>query len=315
VKPRSRLLSAVGVATAALALAVCFVVKPVTNATAPPVPSRAPPDAAPPAEPGKPGNAAGSARVAAPLASGPAPARETNALGIRPEFLEAAARQAAEMAAHLEEYQSAAGDAAYAHQAVQTGNPSRQLALRLGLDAETARVVDAVLSAELAKQVRQRVEAAKRRMERQAQWLARDREGYENHLALESMIARGEPLTREQREFAEKFRRILEPAEDAVAPIASWYENPGLLAAASRQLSAAQRTALAACVEELRRRDREVQALHVATRSDVIASQLGLDAVDRAALEGYLREHPAATRAEIAAIVAPELRELLPEGI
>lgn len=253
----------------------------------------------------------------APRTSKLSPGEKKHPLGIRPEHLRDAETQADEMAADIEQHKAIMGDAAYARQSLNLENPARKLALRLGLDDDAMRKVEGVLSAQLAKQIKQRVDEAKQKMEREERLLSGDREGYVNYLALQSMRARGEKLSQEQEDFANQFRRALEPegGVEATVEATNWYRNPDVLGAINRELTSEQRTALAGYVEEQNRRDQETQTMHAYMRSTMIAEKLGLDDKERAALYEYLGQHPNASRSEIAQIVAPELRELLPEGM
>lgn len=275
-----------------------------------PVPT-APPTATP---------AAGAMDRSAGLLSRPAPSgapEKANALGIRPEHLDDARKLADDMDANREQYQAGMRNPAYFNQSMNSEDPSRKLALRLGLDADTAKKAEAVLSAHRAQQIQRRLDAEQERLEREGRLLAGDRESYVSYLALQSMAARGETLTKDQQAFSDRFRGMLEPAGTVPAPSETthWHEDTGLLQAMNAELSAEQQAGLADYVEEQKRRTRETQALHAHMRSNMIAEKLGLDDADRTALYEYLQQHPGASRTDISKIVAAELVELLPKGM
>ncbi len=242
---------------------------------------------------------------------------ETNDLGIPADHLRDARRTAEETILHMRQGKAALNDARYFNQSLNAGNPSKKLALRLGLDPVAAQKVDTVLAGALAGQIQERIEAERARIERESRLLAENREGYVNYLALQSMQSRGDPLSAEQSAFCDGFRRMLSPADASAAPSVpdKWYEDANILEAVNRQLPTPKQSELAAYVEDQKHRDQELRAMQARMRANQIAEQLGLSQADQSTLLEYLQESPDASNAEIAAILPSGLRELLPSGM
>lgn len=261
--------------------------------------------------------AMGEAAATRPQASAQSAAPEAHILKIRPEYLSEAERMADDMAANLKQYQLAMGETAYFNQSLNAENPARKLALRLGMDEDSAKKAETLLSAHLAQQIKLRLDAEKDRMEREGRLLGEDRGSYVIYLAIQSMAARGETLSAGQQAFFEKIRGTLGHPDAVVAKLTAdhWYENPALVEAISQELPAGQQTGLASYVEEQTRRAQEVLTMHAYMRSNMIAERLGLDDADRTALYEYLHKHPGASRSDVSKIISPELMELLPEGM
>lgn len=268
-----------------------------------------------------------SAASPTPGASDAAPASLSTPLGISAEHLAEARRQAAELAGNIDGFRATLEDARYHNQSLNSGQPAKKLALRLGLDAEAGAAVEAVFAAALSEQIERRISAERERLDREARLLAEDRDGYVSYLALETMLARGAALSPEQSAFHRTFGAALSPSDAgsgaspasaagvASAETAAWYEDPALLAELGARLSPEQNAALAVYVEEQKGRDQETRTLHARMRANRIAEQLGLSAADQNVLLDYLQESPGATSGEIAALLPAELRELLPAGM
>lgn len=262
-----------------------------------------------------------------PGTSDAAPASLSTPLGIPAEHLAEARRQAAELAGNIDGFRATLEDARYHNQSLNSGQPAKKLALRLGLDAEAGAAVEAVFAAALSEQIERRISAERERLDREVRLLAEDRDGYVSYLALETMLARGAALSPEQTAFHRTFGAALSPSDAgsgaspasaagvASAETAPWYEDPALLAELGARLSPEQNAALAVYVEEQKGRDQETRTLHARMRANRIAEQLGLSATDQNVLLDYLTESPGATSGEIAALLPAELRELLPAGM
>lgn len=250
------------------------------------------------------------------IAAKPSRPEIQNRLGIPSDLLDDARKQAEERAAGMAGYQSGMNDARYLNQSLNSGNPSRKLALRLGLDEATAQRVDAVLTAARSEQIKQLLGAEQDRMNRESRMLAEDRESYVNYLALQTMQSRGSPLTETQKTFCESFRQKLEPADTAATAVVSinWYEDPKLIEAMNQKLSPAKRPELADYVAEQKLRDQELKNTQIQMRAHQIAGQLGLSRAEQATLADYLKESPDATAEELSALLTPELRKLLIPG-
>lgn len=269
----------------------------------------------------------GSAASPTPGASDAAHASRSTPLGIPAEHLAEARRQAAELAGNIDGFRATLEDARYHNQSLNSGQPAKKLALRLGLDAEAGAAVEAVFASALSEQIERRISAERERLDREVRLLAEDRDGYVSYLALETMLARGAALSPEQSAFHQTFGAALSPSDAssgaspasaagvASAETAAWYEDPALLARLGAGLSPEQNAALAVYVEEQKGRDQETRTLHARMRANRIAEQLGLSAADQNVLLDYLTESPGATSGEIAALLPAELRELLPAGM
>ncbi len=240
-----------------------------------------------------------------------------NDLGIPATDLLAARQLADEMAANMERHLSTMQDAGYGQQSRTIDNPSRKLGLRLGVDPAVSEKMGGILAADRARRIEGRIAAEKARLERSNEVLEGDRDNYVSYLALESMKSRGVALSEAQEEFHNRFRQSKEPGEaaEAGADNQEWYEKPDVVDAMRQHLSPEQQTELVKFVDEQRTREHERQTMHAYMRSSAIADRLALDEVDRTTLYEYLRENPHASTSELAGILAPELRELLPPGL
>ena len=238
-------------------------------------------------------------------------------LGIPAELLQDARKTASETAARIPDNEAALNDAGYFNHSLNSGNPSKKLSLRLGLDPGSAQSIETILSAAHAEQIKERLDAERAKLEREARLLADDREGYVNYLALQTMLSRGTALSEDQQAFFNRFQLALGPdtPPTASSPSAKWYEDAKILDAMNRALSPAKQTELSVYIAEQKHRDQETQAMHAQMRANQIAEQLGLSKTDQSTLLEYLKENPSAPNAEISALLPAELRTLLPAGM
>lgn len=244
-----------------------------------------------------------------------APSRNEGRLSIHADFRSLAEEKAQGLADGMEAALAMVGESEYVSRSLDTGDPARMLALRLGLDAETAAEVEAVLAADRAAEVEHRMAAERERLGRERDLLASEREGYVDYLALEMMEGRGIPLTPEQRDHWEEYRLKLDVRPSGEGERKEWYERGDVVRGIEARLSPAEREAFGDFVAERIDRERERHEARAAMRSASIADRLGLSAVERELLEGFLRDHPEAGMEELSGLMAPELRDLLVPGM
>ena len=208
-------------------------------------------------------------------------------------------------------------DAGYEARSRSSGDPSKKLGLRLGLESEVVEKLGGILAADRERRAGHHIAAEKARLEHLRALAEKDRGAYADYLALESMLSRGRPLSGEQEEFYKKFRQSLAVAAGSgtMPDDREWHQKPELLAEMSRHLSPDEQAGLRDFVAEQQARESERQEAYVRMRSGVIADRLGLDEAERATLQDYLRGNPDASSEAIKEILAPELRELLPPGL
>lgn len=237
-------------------------------------------------------------------------------LGIRSEELEDARKTVAEITANGDHYRMILGDEDYARKSTGTLDLSRKLASRLRLDASIAQKVEKIIQSDLAEQVAGRIEASRTEIDLEIRTAERDPEAFARYLALTRMVTRGESIEGHQKDFIANFRvnngMDAEPSEPT--QIVAWYESTEVLLSLNETLSEDARTALASYIAELREREGEIRRTHLLMRSHLIAERLGLDDEERAAIHDFLQQNPNASRSELASIISPELRDLLPEG-
>jgi hypothetical protein len=250
-------------------------------------------------------------------ATTPTATDERNSLGIPGDLLKDARKTAQETAARIAENEAALGDARYFNQSLNSGNPAKKLSLRLELDPASAQTIEDILSAAHAEQIKERMDAQRARLEREARLLAEDRENYVSYLALQAMLSRGATLSAEQQAFHDTFRLALGP-DDAPASTSApvnWYEDAAIIDAMNRQLAPAKQLELATYVAEQKNRDEETRSMHAQMRANQIAGQLGLSRADQSTLLEYLRDNPEASNSEIQGLLPSELKALLPAGM
>lgn len=263
------------------------------------------------------------AREASPNCAGTAPrsarpvTQASNKLGIRPEDWKDAHDRASEMAANMDKRMVAGTNPEYYNLSLNTKELSQRLALRLRLDPEALKRVEGVLLQYREKQTAQLIETERGRMEWESRLLSTERDNYVNYLALETIVSRGDTLSMEQESFYQAFHGLMQPEATPGTPsdLDQWYGNLDLVNAMGQQLSAQQKSGLTIYIEEQKRRAAEAKTMQAYMRSGAIAEKLGLNEADRTTLYEYFQDHPDASRAELAGLIAPELSKLLPEGM
>ena len=241
--------------------------------------------------------------------------QDKGGLGVPPQYFEEASRLADETASRTARDLAVMEEAAYRDYSRSAVDPSQKLGLRLQAEPEVVAKLREILAEDLARRTEQRMAAERARLTQVKTLIDSDRAGYVNYLALEAMISRGHPLSGDQEAFHREFQESLEAGAVSPEQEREWYQQPGLLEEMGKHLSQGQQAELTVIVEEQEERERERQETYSRMRSGVIADRLGLDESERAALQQHLREHPDASREEIEAVLAPELRGLLPPGL
>lgn len=190
---------------------------------------------------------------------------------------------------------------------------SNIVCLRLAADLQTAELIGLVLAEYPNLEAQRLVEAEKVAHLAQQKLLAKYKDVLISSFAVEAMLdEEGAEPSAEQEAFMEQTEDWFEAFSEEWGEDTSvrpWYVNEGVIETLQAVLTPAQFDELLTYRAEKEHRKIEQSAYE---RSMWVAQATGLNEADRSALFQYLQDHPKASNEDIEAMLAPELRALMP---